>query len=65
MYYVLCAQPTVKLLIGGKFVESQTDQWINNYNPATLDVVSRVPCATQVHIPNERWSLCHCEACVC
>lgn len=39
--------PTVKLLIGGKFVDSQTDQWINNYNPATQEVVSRVPCATQ------------------
>jgi malonate-semialdehyde dehydrogenase (acetylating)/methylmalonate-semialdehyde dehydrogenase len=28
-------------------VDSKTDKWINNYNPATLEVVSRVPCATQ------------------
>ena len=42
------AQPTAKLLIGGKFVESKTDKWINNYNPATQEMVTRVPCATQV-----------------
>jgi malonate-semialdehyde dehydrogenase (acetylating)/methylmalonate-semialdehyde dehydrogenase len=41
------AAPTAKLLIGGKFVDSKTDKWINNYNPATQEVVSRVPCATQ------------------
>ena len=28
-------------------MDSETDVWINNYNPATQDVVSRVPCATQ------------------
>ena len=39
-------QPTVKLFINGKKVESQTDKFINNYNPATNEVVSRVPCAT-------------------
>ena len=28
-------------------MESKTDRWVNNYNPATNEVVSRVPCATQ------------------
>jgi malonate-semialdehyde dehydrogenase (acetylating)/methylmalonate-semialdehyde dehydrogenase len=37
----------VPLVINGKFVESKTDQWINNYNPATNELISRVPCATQ------------------
>lgn len=36
----------MKLVINGKFVESQTDKWINNYNPATNELLSRVPCAT-------------------
>ncbi len=36
----------MKLFIDGKKVESQTDKWINNYNPATNEVISRVPCAT-------------------
>ena len=35
--------PQVPLLIGGKFVESKTDKWIDVTNPATQDVVSRVP----------------------
>lgn len=37
----------MQLVINGKFVESQTNEWINNYNPATNEVISRVPCATQ------------------
>ena len=44
----LWPQTSVKLLVGGKLLESKTDKWINNYNPATQEVVSRVPCATQV-----------------
>lgn len=39
--------PTVKLFIDGQFVESKADKWIDCYNPATNDVVCRVPCATQ------------------
>lgn len=35
------------LFINGKFVESKTDRWLNNYNPATNELISRVPCATQ------------------
>ena len=37
---------TVKLLIGGKFVESRTSQWRDVVNPATQQVLARVPMAT-------------------
>jgi len=40
------AAPTTKLFIGGQFVESKTDTFIDVHNPATNEVVSRVPCAT-------------------
>merc|ERR1719244_1000743 len=40
------AAPTTKLFIGGKFVESSTDQFVDVHDPATNQVVSRVPCAT-------------------
>ena len=42
--------PTVKLLIGGKFVESQTTQWRNVVNPATQEVLARGPFATPEEI---------------
>ncbi|SDM00496.1 malonate-semialdehyde dehydrogenase (acetylating) / methylmalonate-semialdehyde dehydrogenase [Oryzisolibacter propanilivorax] len=38
--------PTVKLLIDGQLVESQTTQWRNVVNPATQEVLARVPFAT-------------------
>ncbi len=38
--------PTVKLLIGGQIVESKTTQWRNVVNPATQEVLARVPFAT-------------------
>ncbi|WP_150302668.1 CoA-acylating methylmalonate-semialdehyde dehydrogenase [Pseudomonas saliphila] len=38
--------PTVKLLINGEFVESKTDQWREVINPATQEVLARVPFAT-------------------
>ncbi|SFU00186.1 CoA-acylating methylmalonate-semialdehyde dehydrogenase [Pseudomonas marincola] len=38
--------PTVKLLIGGKLVESKTSQWRDIVNPATQEVLARVPFAT-------------------
>src|SRR3989441_86155 len=38
--------PTVKLLIGGQFVESSTTEWRNIVNPATQQVLARVPFAT-------------------
>ncbi|MDH0639300.1 MULTISPECIES: CoA-acylating methylmalonate-semialdehyde dehydrogenase [Pseudomonas] len=40
------AIPTVKLLIGGEFVESKTTQWREVINPATQEVLARVPFAT-------------------
>lgn len=38
--------PTTKLFIDGQFVESETSNWIDIHNPATNQVVSRVPNAT-------------------
>jgi len=42
--------PTVKLLIGGKFVESKTTQWHEVINPATQQVLARVPETTPEEI---------------
>ncbi|MCY1280978.1 Methylmalonate-semialdehyde dehydrogenase [acylating] [compost metagenome] len=41
------AVPTVKLLINGQFVESKTTQWRDVVNPATQEVLARVPFATE------------------
>jgi malonate-semialdehyde dehydrogenase (acetylating)/methylmalonate-semialdehyde dehydrogenase len=41
---------TVKLLIGGKFVESKSTQWRDVINPATQQVLARVPFATPQEI---------------
>ena len=41
------AIPTVKLLIGGELVESATNEWRDVVNPATQQVLARVPFATQ------------------
>ncbi|WP_442762649.1 CoA-acylating methylmalonate-semialdehyde dehydrogenase [Malikia spinosa] len=38
--------PTIPLLIGGKFVQSSTTQWRDVVNPATQEVLARVPLAT-------------------
>ncbi|AXE31545.1 methylmalonate-semialdehyde dehydrogenase (CoA acylating) [Chromobacterium phragmitis] len=38
--------PKVKLLIGGEFVDSQTTEWRDIVNPATQEVLARVPLAT-------------------
>ena len=42
--------PTVKLLINGKFVESKTTVWRDVVNPATQQVLARVPFATDGEI---------------
>ena len=42
--------PTVKLLIGGRFVESRTTEWRDIVNPATQEVLARVPFATDEEI---------------
>ncbi|RKP43885.1 CoA-acylating methylmalonate-semialdehyde dehydrogenase [Trinickia fusca] len=38
--------PTVKLLINGEFVESATHEWRDIVNPATQEVLARVPFST-------------------
>nr|WP_294864961.1 CoA-acylating methylmalonate-semialdehyde dehydrogenase [uncultured Pseudogulbenkiania sp.] len=40
------AVPTIKLLINGEFVESNTSDWRDVVNPATQHVLARVPMAT-------------------
>ena len=40
------AIPTIKLLINGQFVESKTTNWRDIVNPATQEVLARVPMAT-------------------
>eukprot|EP00063_Salmo_salar_P025425 XP_014000260.1 PREDICTED: methylmalonate-semialdehyde dehydrogenase [acylating], mitochondrial-like isoform X1 [Salmo salar] len=42
--------PTTKLFIDGKFVESNTSEWLDIHNPATNEVVGRVPKATQTEM---------------
>lgn len=42
--------PTTKLYINGKFVESKTTEWIDLHNPATNEVVTRVPKATKAEM---------------
>ncbi|GGY21082.1 CoA-acylating methylmalonate-semialdehyde dehydrogenase [Paludibacterium paludis] len=39
--------PTVKLLIDGRFVDSTTSEWRDVVNPATQEVLARVPFATR------------------
>lgn len=46
MHRVAANAATVKLLIDGAFVESSTTQWREVVNPATQDVLARVPFAT-------------------
>jgi malonate-semialdehyde dehydrogenase (acetylating) / methylmalonate-semialdehyde dehydrogenase len=41
---------TVPLLIGGKPVESTSKRWSDNINPATQEVLSRVPLATAAEV---------------
>lgn len=47
---VAALAPTVKLLIGGQFVESKTTEWRDVVNPATQEVLARVPFATAAEI---------------
>ena len=42
--------PTVKLLISGKFVDSSTSEWHDIVNPATQQVLARVPFATRAEV---------------
>lgn len=38
--------PTTKLFIDGQYVDSKTSKWIDLYNPATNEIISKVPEAT-------------------
>ena len=42
--------PSVKLLINGEFVESSTTEWRDIVNPATQEVLARVPFATAAEV---------------
>lgn len=42
--------PTTKLFINNAFVESKTDKWVDVHNPATNEMVIRVPEATQAEM---------------
>jgi malonate-semialdehyde dehydrogenase (acetylating)/methylmalonate-semialdehyde dehydrogenase len=43
-------RPTVKLLINGEFVESASSEWRDIVNPATQEVLARVPFATRAEV---------------
>ncbi len=40
------AAPRIRMLIDGQFVESATSHWQDVINPATQDVLAKVPFAT-------------------
>lgn len=42
-----CAAPTTKLFINNKMVESKTNEWIDLCDPATNEVITKVPKATR------------------
>ncbi|MDY0310229.1 MAG: CoA-acylating methylmalonate-semialdehyde dehydrogenase, partial [Castellaniella sp.] len=42
--------PRIPLLIGGKLVQSETKEWRDVINPATQEVVARVPFATPAEV---------------
>merc|ERR1712168_1798117 len=44
--------PTTQNVVGGQWLESSTDQWIEVHNPATNQVVTRVPQSTQAEMEN-------------
>ena len=42
--------PTVKMLLDGEFIDSQTNEWHDVVNPATQQVLAQVPFATDAEI---------------
>ncbi len=42
--------PRVPLLIGGKLVQSTTTEWRDVINPATQEVLAKVPFATRAEV---------------
>jgi len=49
-FYSAAAVPNTKLFINGRFVESKTSEWIDLHNPATNELVTRVPKSTQAEM---------------
>jgi len=48
--YASGSPATTKLFINGEFVESKTSEWIDVHNPATNEVITRVPQATDAEM---------------
>ncbi|KAJ9584549.1 hypothetical protein L9F63_021107, partial [Diploptera punctata] len=46
----MSAVPNTKMFINGKFVESKTNDWIDLHNPATNELVTRVPKSTNAEM---------------
>ena len=42
--------PTTKLFIDGKFEDSKATEWIDLHNPATNEIVTKVPQATKAEM---------------
>ena len=42
--------PTVKMLLDGKFIESDSGEWHDVVNPATQEVLAQVPFASDAEI---------------
>uniref|UniRef100_A0A8J2RPI2 Probable methylmalonate-semialdehyde/malonate-semialdehyde dehydrogenase [acylating], mitochondrial n=1 Tax=Daphnia galeata TaxID=27404 RepID=A0A8J2RPI2_9CRUS len=47
-----CAVPTTKLFINNKMVESKANEWIDLCDPATNEVITKVPKATKEEMEN-------------
>lgn len=45
--YTAGTAPTTKMFIDGKFVDSKATEWIDLHDPATNEIVTRVPKCTQ------------------
>ncbi|GFS04227.1 methylmalonate semialdehyde dehydrogenase [acylating] [Elysia marginata] len=48
--FYAASAPTTKMFINNEFVESKTNKWIDLHNPATNEVVTRVPESTQAEM---------------
>lgn len=48
--YASSSVPTTKMFVNGQFVESKTTDWIDLMNPATNEVVTRVPKCTDAEM---------------
>lgn len=46
----MASAPNTKMFINNKFVESKTNEWMDVHNPATNEVITRVPVCTQAEM---------------